>query len=68
MTGGAGCARARGGHVAATPPGSVTMNWWNERDLNPHLPLARRALSRLSYHPIRGQLSGVDDAYARLIC
>ena len=27
-------------------------NWWNERDSNPHLPLARRGLSQLSYHPI----------------
>jgi hypothetical protein len=25
--------------------------WWSERDLNPHLPLARRLLSRLSYRP-----------------
>src|SRR5712692_997130 len=27
--------------------------WWNERDSNPHLPLARRGLSQLSYHPMR---------------
>ena len=27
-------------------------NWWNERDSNPHHPLARRGLSQLSYHPI----------------
>src|SRR5574341_2159760 len=27
-------------------------DWWNERDSNPHLPLARRGLSQLSYHPV----------------
>ena len=27
-------------------------NWWNEWDSNPRLPLARRWLSLLSYHPI----------------
>jgi hypothetical protein len=57
MTGGAEGARASGGHVAAALSSGVMMNWWNERDLNPHLPLARRGLSRLSYHPVRDQWS-----------
>src|SRR6266849_10922571 len=35
-------------------------NWWNERDSNPHHPLARRGLSQLSYHPISGQNSVVS--------
>jgi hypothetical protein len=25
--------------------------WWSERESNPHLPLARRLLSQLSYRP-----------------
>ncbi len=29
----------------------ASVNWWIERDSNPHLPLARRLLSRLSYRP-----------------
>ena len=29
------------------------VNGGNERDLNPHLPLARRGLSQLSYRPGR---------------
>src|SRR5581483_2920965 len=28
------------------------MEWWSERDSNPHLPLARRGLCRLSYRPM----------------
>ncbi len=36
------------------PPSGIrrSRNWWNERNSNPHHPLARRGLSQLSYHPM----------------
>ena len=40
-------------------------NWWNERDSNPHLPLARRGLSQLSYHPMVDP-AGIEPAASSL--
>jgi hypothetical protein len=31
------------------------MNWWNERDSNPHLPLARRGLSQIELSSHQGR-------------